>query len=339
MKSRDGLSYIPKATVLVCSFWLLLVNETPLIAKVRFLSISADLGELKTGVPATHAFILVNNSDTVVRITSVRGSCGCVAPKLQERTIPPGKKGCIPVELNTLGQQPGPHRWYVFVRYFVGMEERESSLQVLANLVSEVNIKPSRLVFHLTGSLQQTIRLTDTRKKLLRITAVQSSDPKIRCHLMKPKHSENETAFPINLTVTDKFADGKHEAFVSVHTDDDLYKTMKIPIVIFKSSRQRIVTTPRQVVFRIAGNRPVASQLLYIRDTMEKPVRFKMARSNHPGVQVRWATGPGTLTTVRIQVKRDKLLPSDVETSVEFVLTEPEPHVLVVPVRFMFVED
>jgi len=63
-----------------------------------------DFGEVWSGDKVEHDFIIHNDGDAVLKITSVRAGCGCTATK-HDKTIEPGKTGKVHTVLNTRGQR------------------------------------------------------------------------------------------------------------------------------------------------------------------------------------------------------------------------------------------
>ncbi|MEM1319899.1 MAG: DUF1573 domain-containing protein [Bacteroidota bacterium] len=59
-----------------------------------------DFGEIPQNVPAQAEFVLTNNSDEMMIITNVKGSCGCTAAKHDEAPVAPGKSTTITATYN-----------------------------------------------------------------------------------------------------------------------------------------------------------------------------------------------------------------------------------------------
>ena len=55
-----------------------------------------DLGEVKSGLPLTNSFELINTGSGVVEILETRASCGCLIGKVEPRNIQPGKSATPP---------------------------------------------------------------------------------------------------------------------------------------------------------------------------------------------------------------------------------------------------
>jgi hypothetical protein len=66
-----------------------------------------DFGEItEEGGNAVHDFVFVNNTGRVVRIVSVKASCGCTTPDWSRDAVPPGKSGFVKASYDPKGR-PG----------------------------------------------------------------------------------------------------------------------------------------------------------------------------------------------------------------------------------------
>src|SRR3954468_18271023 len=97
-----------------------------------------DAGEVRTGPPLVRTFPLANAGPDPLTITDVKSSCGCMAPKLATRILAPGERGELTVEVNTLSQPVGPHRWAFRLAYTCGDWAGERTVELTAKLTQEV---------------------------------------------------------------------------------------------------------------------------------------------------------------------------------------------------------
>ncbi len=68
---------------------------------IRIAETVHDFGESWTGGTLDHVFQIKNEGDQVLKLLSVKPSCGCTVAKGYDKEIPPGGTGKIPVSLNT----------------------------------------------------------------------------------------------------------------------------------------------------------------------------------------------------------------------------------------------
>src|SRR5262245_56154620 len=102
-----------------------------------------NLGDIKGGVPLQHRLELRNSGEQATDILEVTASCGCLAPRLDKRSLQPGEKTTLALELRPLGQRNGPHAWNGLVRYRQGQEVREAIFTVKAIIHNDVTVQPT----------------------------------------------------------------------------------------------------------------------------------------------------------------------------------------------------
>jgi hypothetical protein len=81
---------------------------------VKFKELAFDFGKIKQGVPVTHDFPFVNNSDGPVIIESAVASCGCTTPTKPEGAVLKGKEDKISAGFNA--NAPGPFNKSITVK-------------------------------------------------------------------------------------------------------------------------------------------------------------------------------------------------------------------------------
>ncbi|MEA3239421.1 MAG: DUF1573 domain-containing protein, partial [Candidatus Bipolaricaulota bacterium] len=62
-----------------------------------------QFGTVLEGVVVTHTFVLTNNGDEMLAITSVHTSCGCTTIDLAKKNLAPGKSVNLDAILDTVG--------------------------------------------------------------------------------------------------------------------------------------------------------------------------------------------------------------------------------------------
>src|SRR3954466_7723719 len=105
----------PGVRSILCEVTLLLLVLPGAAARadLHFTQPAADLGEVRGGTPLTHRFTFVNQGPETVEITGVQASCGCLTPRVEKNTLPPGESGALLLEVHTLNQPAGPRNWKV----------------------------------------------------------------------------------------------------------------------------------------------------------------------------------------------------------------------------------
>ena len=285
-----------------------------------------DLGEVKSGLPLTNSFELINTGPGVVEILETRASCGCLIGKVEPRTIQPGKSGTLVLRMHTLGQAAGPHTWKATVQYRQRGMEKEITVGVHVCLVTEVTVQPATLTLFTAGNLTQLVTVTDQRPKPLRVVSVQTSTPGLKAKLLKQESGSAQ----IQLEIDQALTGGRHDEILTIDTDDAGYRQLAVPVTVIKSS-QSVTAIPARVELHASGNQP-ASCLIRLRSESEKAVTISKFETGNPGLTCRWAPGPDKQATVRVQFDPGNSVGMKLESAVTVHLASPVEESLVLPV-------
>jgi hypothetical protein len=302
-------------------------------ADLEFAESCADAGEVKAGPPLSHQFTFVNRGDEVVDITGIESSCGCLTPRLDRRTFQPGERSSILVEVSTLSPAPGPHTWQVKLAYQSGSKVSEIPLRLSARLIREIVVEPAAVNMFIDGPMQTELRLRDLRSKTLQLQEVHSTLPGFQGRLAgQERDSAGHPVYKVELMASDSIAEGRHEEFVSLFTNDPDYREIKVPVTIVKRSRQRVTATPSRIELPLRPGRRVSARTVLIRDRENQEVEVESASADSPAITCRWAKGPGPMASLRVQVDRDKVPDPIRESAVRVQIIRPIRQVLVIPV-------
>src|SRR5262249_18026760 len=143
----------------------------------------ANAGMVKTGNVLSHQFHFINQGPETVEVTEARASCGCLSPRLEKRVFQPGDEGILQLEVNTLSQSAGLHNWHVYVTFRCGSIVREMSLQLSAQMVTEVTVQPASLTVFADSGVSHELLVTDSRPRPLSIFGVRASSPKLKARV------------------------------------------------------------------------------------------------------------------------------------------------------------
>jgi hypothetical protein len=250
-----------------------------------------DAGEAKSGPPLTRRFSFVNAGSGPLTVTDLKASCGCATPTLARRTFQPGERGELSLEVNTLSQPAGANRWTLTVGYRCGEQAASTTLELTARLVQEIEVSPAAIAFQGVGSTLVTIR--DRRPRPLHVQTAHAS--------LSFLHAGVEPENAIRIAVAADCPEGRHAATVTITTDDETYREIKLPVTIVRESRQPLTATPARVTL-VAG----ASALVQLRDAAGRAVQIESAEPSHAALTCRWAAGPGSFATLRIGLDRTR---------------------------------
>ena len=293
---------------------------------------TVDVGEVRSGAPLAQPFALVNRGTAPVEIIGVRPSCGCIRPDARPLLYPPGQEGALLLEVNTLTQPAGPRAWVLQVVYRCGEQEENLTLTVTARVVTEITVEPPVLALSTDTAIAHEITVTDRRERPLDLLAVQSSLPQVRTSLGEPRRDDQgRWCRAVRVEVLPDCPDGRHEAVLHVLTNDPAYPELKVPLTVTKRSRAQVRATPAAITLTATGDGPLPSRIVLLDSADGRPVAVERVEADDPAVQCRWAPGPGSRATLKVQVERARIPGAVLQTTVRVHLSGPTPQTLTVP--------
>src|SRR5205823_6646226 len=97
-----------------------------------------------------------------------------------------------------------------------------------------------------------------------------------------------QTTQSIRLAVTEDCAQGRHDEFLHLRTDDPEYQDLKVPVTVVKRSRQRLAATPSEVTLTAPPGQPVPSRIVLVRDGDGQGVVIDRVEADDPAVLCQW---------------------------------------------------
>jgi hypothetical protein len=301
-------------------------------------------GEVRCGTPLTHDFHLVNHGAQPLEITDVRTTCGCLAPQLDRRQLPPGAEAVLRVEVNTLTQPAGAHTWVARVSYKVEDRSGELALVVGAKIVSEISVLPPALTLFIqanaapqaeatTAALGHAISVIDRRARPLAITAALPSMPHLRIRVGEPRHDPaGYWTRTLQVEVAADCPPGRHDAVLRILADDATYPELNVPVTIVKRSPTEVRAAPDAVTLAGAAGEPLPAHIVLLSAPTEQEVAIEHVECDHPAVQCHWAAGPGNRATLRFRIDAARIRDSSLHTEVRVHLSRPTPQTVTIPV-------
>jgi hypothetical protein len=302
-------------------------------ADLQFTQPLADAGEVRGGIPLAHRFAFVNRGPDAVEITETRPSCGCLAPHLDRRTFQPGEEGALELEVRTLGQAAGPHRWRVQVAYRGGATLYEMTLELTARLVTEVTVQPASVTVLAEREVGHDVLLTDLRPRPLTVTEVRTTSPRLKARAAEAYRDPfGHQIQRVHLQVAGDCPEGRYDEALVLLTDDPQYHELRVPVTIVRRSRARLATTPSRVTLQIPAGQPGTSQIVLVRDGQNQQVTVDRVIADSPALTCQWAQGPGALTTLKVRVDRRQFPGNRLDAQVQVHVSQPVPETLTIPV-------
>lgn len=312
---------------------ILSVGSVPARADLCFPSPVANAGRVYAGAPLVHEFSFENLGPQTVTILEARTACGCLKPALAQRRYQPGEKGSIFLEVATLSQAPGPHTWAITLSYRAGDVPREISLQLNAQLATEITVQPAALIVFADKIAQHELVLVDLRTQAFVVRDVRASSGRILPRITEPTpDTKGHTTWKISLAVADDYPDGRHEEMVDVYTDDPRYGDIRVPVTVIKRVQQRLAATPSEIVLVAPAGQPFPSRMVLIRDDQGQRVHIDQVRSDDPAITGQWTQGPGDMVTLRIRAERRLLAGESIHSAVHLQIDHPIRDTLTIPV-------
>lgn len=309
------------------------VTALPARAELTFTQSLADAGQVRSGTPLTHTFHFTNAGPGTVEVTEVRASCGCLTPTVNKRVLQPGEAGELTLEVNTLSQSAGGHRWRVFFTYRHEGRLYQTTLQLAATLITEVTVQPATLTLFVDNAVSHEVLVTDLRAKPLAIAELRTSSPQVKSRLAGAyRDGLGHQVQRIQLEVADDYPEGRREEVLNIITDDATYHDLRVPVTIVKRGRQSIAVVPADVQLTLAAEQDIASKTVLVRDGSGRQVAVEHASADHPAVVCQWARGPGAMTTLRINVARERVQGNQLQATVQVKVAQPEARTLTIPV-------
>lgn len=194
-----------------------------------------DLGEVVKGQKVIHEFIIRNEGSVPLEIEDVRSSCGCTVAEF-DRVVPPGGRGTIRAELNSLSLN-GPGSTYIKVDSN-DPENPLTALELKFNVVSLIRAFPGYARWLMTqgekeGTIGQTIWATVGAD--LRVVKVEPPVPHISASFRPATEEERQEdvdgpQWRVELTLDNQAPVGAITGEVMVHLDHPQQKVLPIPI-------------------------------------------------------------------------------------------------------------
>jgi hypothetical protein len=277
------------------------------------------VGEVKCGQPLSHSFQVINRGSVAVEVIGARTSCGCMVPLIKERTLAPGQETTVLLEINTLTQAVGPQSWRLTLHSRpVGRPDADDvlPLTVRGTVIAEVRVEPTALVLS-ADVPAPTVTLIDSRPRPLNLIDVRTTLPSLQAQVGTVRvNAAGHTVRTVLLEVRPDCPEGRHEAILSLYSDDPAYPELRLPVTVQKSPRSGVRATPAEVTWSGVGSGPLPSRLLRLTGANDAPVLIEAVEADHPALSCTWASGPGNAATLKVQADRTKMDGDGLRTTV-----------------------
>lgn len=254
LEGRRG-PFLALCVPLLCSCVMALVGSRPQavanlpeLPGLAFDQYLVDLREVAATDEVFAYFGFRNTSPNPITITSLVPSCGCLSPRIKKNIYRPGENGEFLLRVKTALQQPGFKEFTVQVNY---TDSKPRTREVYLRAVfpeKQIYVRPMSLSFHQLGTspVSQEFVVTDLRENPADVIAVTSSSDLVELQVLDPVTTKTDAREQrIRVTVPGAIPSGRHEAIITIYTNDGKFKELQAPIQLFGPERFRV--TQRQM--------------------------------------------------------------------------------------------
>jgi len=318
----------------ICSilFTTFLVSSPPVAILVADRE-TVDAGVVRSGPLLRQVYRVTNPSATLpLQIVGLDGTCGCIRKSFAKSDLKPGETTDVTVEINTLTQPEGPNTWKTNVRYRVGsatMEER-ITLELVAKIVKELEVKPPMLAISSEGAAKSTIVLMDRRATPLNVKAITSTSTYLTANVREAK----EGTISIEVSIAEGVATGSHDETILITTSDPLYPELRVPVRIIKRSKDAVLALPESLDLHIATESVTASGVVQFRRPNAANIQIATATCTGKGVSLKWSAGSGAVATIRATIDL-RTAGASGQTTIRVTFNESTSEEVIVPLAWV----
>lgn len=318
----------------ICSILLttFLVSSPPVAILVADRE-TVDAGVVRSGPLLRQVYRVTNPSATLpLQIVGLDGTCGCIRKSFAKSDLKPGETTDVTVEINTLTQPEGPNTWKTNVRYRVGsatMEER-ITLELVAKIVKELEVKPPMLAISSEGAAKSTIVLMDRRATPLNVKAITSTSTYLTANVREAK----EGTISIEVSIAEGVATGSHDETILITTSDPLYPELRVPVRIIKRSKDAVLALPESLDLHIATESVTASGVVQFRRPNAANIQIATATCTGKGVSLKWSAGSGAVATIRATIDL-RTAGASGQTTIRVTFNESTSEEVIVPLAWV----
>jgi len=233
-----------------------------------------NFGSIARGAKAEYRFVLTNNTQSDIHIASVRTSCGCTTPYVEndKRLLKTYETGAIIAHLNSdthLGQRAATLTVTFDQPYWA-----EVQLQIRAYVNTNVLIDPTSLQF---GVVQQG-KPAETQVRLYRadfpgweIQGVRFSDPNLQGEVIPVARQGNQTWYDLKVRLAGSAPAGYLSDHAVLTTNDPVMA--QIPVQVEGQVRASVSVSPSDMFLGVLHTGQKVTRPLVI--SADKPFRIK----------------------------------------------------------------
>jgi hypothetical protein len=230
-----------------------------------FKTTSHDFGAVAKAAKTEFRFEFDNPFNKPIHVVSVRTSCGCTTPIIEQDTIEPGKKGAILARFNT-GTHSGARGATVTVT-FDKPSFGEVQLQVKGYIRTDVVMNPGEVSF---GNVAQgdskslTVSVDYAGKPSWQINKIHCDETFIHVETKQVARNNGRVSYLLDVRLDNTAPAGPIQSEIVLHTNDRNLTT--VPLRLVANVISEITVSPNLLSLGdVKANNPI-QQLLVIKD-------------------------------------------------------------------------
>ncbi|MCS7208023.1 MAG: DUF1573 domain-containing protein, partial [Fimbriimonadales bacterium] len=248
--------------------------------KIVLAALEHDFGEIMQGDTVKHTFVVKNEGDAPLELTSVRPSCGCVTPHF-DKVIEPGKEGKIEAELRSAG-----FRGMQIKTIQVTTNDPDNpnlTLRLTANIRVAIEVRPSEQIPITLKSDTPTIQEVEVVSNTN--TPLELQDVRVNVPFATAEAQKiDDKRTKITITVNPDAPPGRNTILVTARTNSTATPQVNIALNYEKG----IVVTPTTVFFgAINSATPLPIERVVTVSRSDKGFQVKKFEVDDPNIEVK----------------------------------------------------
>jgi hypothetical protein len=199
-----------------------------------------DLGDIYWGRPITHTFTVRNHSEQTIAIQRIRSDCGCTAMVDDTTPMKPGDTRFL-----TVTYEPEYHEGSFSKRVTVYTDYPEEQgaanwfeLTLSGRIVSILSFDPWHIFFKRVTEGQESetvLHIHADRDESVGIQQISTDSEYLQAVLepVSPASETSPTEWKITLTLLDSAPAGAFSSHISIDTDHDIQKTIRLRVLAY----------------------------------------------------------------------------------------------------------
>lgn len=262
-----------------------------------------NFGEVENERDVEHTFILRNEGDMTLEISSTRASCGCTVTRLSANAVPPGGQVELLTRLNLRGRT-GHQKKSITVQSNDPANPR-LVLYLEGTAMARFRVDPPHLPFGTISSVEEAVRTVDldSRLQAFQIRNIECSSPAFTTRVETVAGGSH---YRVHVTTVPPLEAGPVRANLRIATDLPNFPDINVPISAVVSGA--VMFAPREIVLSAAGDAPVKRYVI-VRPGSVRSFSIEGVEPPDPAMQVtvNRIGGPAGSDETTYQVEIDQI--------------------------------